>query len=624
MSSAGDPNDEPSRRRARSESDVAVPEQSAAAPTAPSWSLDTKVKVVLLEGAAPPADVKLSAFLRSIGEDIVPTRDVSMSVFVWAPQRYIPDEEQINAVLNAVRCLPYELFYKVAPFLERKAISSLRQWAESGRGVRPSPSDNIRDHIWNVATARLNAAVDSIKRYMANEAALVQQVSLEERVAMTAEEILNLRMQTSTKSVRVMPGAFESVFEARWGYVESGHVDMPLGLKIYDGTVDGVVVPRVWPFDEVREISCVDELELLDLENDGERDMAAEHERNRVAGDQPRVEVFVLTSPMGWPYTKFIPTNARYVFVRREMVRVWHVVEHQIQMWPNCTHQCTNEPYVLVGTPGIGKSLGCGSYLLYELLHYDAAKVPIVAYFVRGSAYIFHKTGAMAGQVVFYEEAKTAVSVMDEITADNMKVEEGQGISGKMDGYIIFDVSGAFVPYSEFLLCRWGCIALSSPNTKNFADWKKQNTALPLYINCYSRREIMAFHAFQERCVLRTDEEYVGAREQIELDWTEIRTRIREVGPLPRYIFDEGVFDDRLKEVEKALESITESDMERYVKIFFGGKKWIEDGTTHKIIRLVWSSIDGHASCRNYPASVVIAKKLIGRVAHHFAGHLVF
>ncbi|CCD18849.1 hypothetical protein, conserved in T. vivax, partial [Trypanosoma vivax Y486] len=283
MSSAGDPNDEPSRRRARSESDVAVPEQSAVAPTAPSWTLDTNVKVVLLRGAAPPADMKLSAFLRSIGEDIVPTRDVSMSVFVRRPHEYIPDEKQINAVLNAVKCLPYELFYKVAPFLEGKAISSLKQWAESGRGVRPSPSDNIRDDIWNVATARLNAAVDSIKRYMANEAALVQQVSLADNVAMTAEEMLNLRIQPSTKSVRVMPGAFESVFEARWGYVESGHVDMPLGLKIYDGTVDGVVVPRVWSFDEVREISCVDELELLDLENDGERDMAAEHERNRVA-----------------------------------------------------------------------------------------------------------------------------------------------------------------------------------------------------------------------------------------------------------------------------------------------------------------------------------------------------
>ncbi|CCD19141.1 hypothetical protein, conserved in T. vivax, partial [Trypanosoma vivax Y486] len=428
---------------------------------------------------------------------------------------------------------------------------------------------------------------------------------------------------TGNAATKAVPSAFESVFEARWGYVESGHADMPLGLKIFDGTANGVAVPRVWSFAEMNEISGVDELELLDLENGGERDRAAEHERNRVAGGQPRVEVFVLTSPMGWPYTEFEAANARCVFVRREMVRVWHVVKHQIQICPNCTPRRPNKPYVLVGTPGIGKSLGCGSYLLYELLHYDAAEVPIVAYFVRGSAYIFHKTGAMAGQAVFYRKADDAVSAMDEITAGNMKIEqaeidEGQRMSGKMDGYIIFDVSGTFVPYLRFSLCRWGCIVLSSPNTKDFEEWAKQNSALPIYINCCWRREIMAFHAFQERCVLRTDE-YIGAREQIESRWTEIRTRIREVGPLPRYIFDEDVFDDRLKEVEKALESITVSDMERYVKVFFGVKEWIEDGTTHKIIRLVWSSIDGHESCRNYPASVVIAKGVISRLAHYFA-----
>ncbi|CCD19692.1 hypothetical protein, conserved in T. vivax [Trypanosoma vivax Y486] len=206
-----------------------------------------------------------------------------------------------------------------------------------------------------------------------------------------------------------------------------------------------------------------------------------------------------------------------------------------------------------------------------------------------------------------------------------MKIEQAESGEGEvkrreMDGYIIFDVSGTFVPYSQPLLVRWGCIVLSSPNTKKFAEWAKQKGALPIYINCYSRREIMAFHAFHERSVLRTDEEYVGAREQIESRWTEIRRRIREVGPLPRYIFDWKLFDNRLKEVEKALEGITEIDMERYVKIFFGGKQWIEDGTTHKIIRLVWSSIDGHESCRNYPASVVIARELISRVAHYFAG----
>ncbi|KAH8617218.1 putative retrotransposon hot spot protein 4 (RHS4) [Trypanosoma vivax] len=286
---------------------------------------------------------------------------------------------------------------------------------------------------------------------------------------------------------------------------------------------------------------------------------------------------------MGWPYTKFEAASVRCVFVSREIVRVWHVVEHQIQMWPNCTPWRTNKPYILLGTPGIGKSFGCGSYLLYELLHYDAANVPIVAYFVRGSEYILHKTGAMAGQVVYYEEAKTAVSVMNKITAGNMKIEqaeiqEGQRISGEMDGFIIFDVSGAFVPYLQFLLCRWTCIVLSSPNTKNFEYWKKQNSALPIYINCYSRREIMAFHAFQDRYALRTDEEYIGAREQIELNWTDIRTRILEVGPLPRYIFDKEVFDDRREEVKEAVRSFTKSDMERYVKIFSEAKSGLKTG----------------------------------------------
>ncbi|KAH8606689.1 putative retrotransposon hot spot protein 4 (RHS4) [Trypanosoma vivax] len=87
----------------------------------------------------------------------------------------------------------------------------------------------------------------------------------------------------------------------------------------------------------------------------------------------------------------------------------------------------------------------------------------------------------------------------------------------------------------------------------------------------------MAFHAFQERCVLRTDE-YVGAREQIESRWTEIRTRIREVGPLPRYIFDWKLFDDRREEVKKALKGITKIDMERYVRFFSEAKSGLKTG----------------------------------------------
>ncbi|KAH8615418.1 putative retrotransposon hot spot protein 4 (RHS4) [Trypanosoma vivax] len=573
----------------------------------PLWTLNSDVADALLRGARPPEEVLLSECLERVGcDERVANGNVRMDVVIQEPEFYIPDDDLREMILSLPECQTYALVYRAVPLLRGHRITSVLQWggadenADAKRAVRNELAD---DGLWNTVCGLLDDAFNAAKDAEARE-----------KVVMSESE-----------AAVVITGAFESVLKARWSYVESGHVDMPLGLKIFDGAVDGVVVPPVWSFAEVNEISGVDELEVLDLESDGERDMAAEHERDRVAAGQHCVEVFVLTSAMGWPYTRFIPANARCVFVRREMVRVWHVVEEQIQMWPNCTHQCPNKPYILLGTPGIGKSFGCGSYLLYELLHYDAAKVPAVAYFVSGSAYIFHKTGAMAGRVVFYMKAGDALSAMDKITAGNIKIEQAESGEGEvkrreMDGYIIFDVSGTFVPYSQFLLCRWGCIALSSPSTKKFAEWAKQNNALPIYINCYSRREIMAFHAFQERCVLRTDEEYIGAREQIESRWTEIRTRIREVGPLPRYIFDKELFDNRLKEVKNALKGITKSDMERYVEIFFGGEDWIEDRTTHKIIRLVWSSIDGHKSCRNYPASVVIAKELISRVARHFAG----
>ncbi|KAH8617260.1 hypothetical protein ERJ75_000397300 [Trypanosoma vivax] len=86
--------------------------------------------------------------------------------------------------------------------------------------------------------------------------------------------MLGLSIQPSTESVKVIPGAFESVLNSRLSYVESGHVDMPLGLKIFDGTVNGVAVPPVLSFAEMKETSDVDELVVLDLENDGERDLA--------------------------------------------------------------------------------------------------------------------------------------------------------------------------------------------------------------------------------------------------------------------------------------------------------------------------------------------------------------
>ncbi|KAH8615902.1 putative retrotransposon hot spot protein 4 (RHS4) [Trypanosoma vivax] len=610
MSSASGPDDERPLQRARLESDVAVPEQSAVAqtarlPVAPSWTLDTNVEVVLLRGAAPPADMKLSAFLSSIGRRIVPTEDVSMRFFLRRPHQYIPDEEQRNAVLNEVECLPYELFYKVAPFLGRKAISTLRQWAESGRGVRPSPSDNIRDDIWNVGIARLNAAVDSIKRDMPNEAALVQQVSLEERVETIVKEIQKLRTQTSTTSVNVIPGAFESVLNARWSHVLSGQVGMPLGMRVVDGPPE-----YVWPDAEVDTTQVLEPMEDVDEERGG------------------GLELLVLTSAMGWPYTEFIHSSERDVFVRREVVRVWHVVRSQLARWPYDDSTFTPKPYVLVGTPGIGKSFGCGSYLLYELLHYDAVKVPTVAYFVRGSAYIFHKTGAMAGRVVLYEEAKSAVSAMRHMANERQEMlvrrKEAEGVKDAARkckakcGFIIFDVGTLYLPDDSLPTSEWGCVVLSSPSEKNFKSWMDSKGALRFYINCYTTREMKAFFAWQERCRCVTAEHYQASLAEIERQWRVVEKRIYKVGLLPRYVFDYEKYALRCKAISVALFNINDVDMARYMRILLSKIQWTEDSSTDEIIKLVRAASDPVEDCQNFPASEVIGAKLKTLVVNYF------
>ncbi|CCD18825.1 hypothetical protein, conserved in T. vivax [Trypanosoma vivax Y486] len=295
----------------------------------PRWTLDSRVSDVLLDGARPPDNVMLlSECLERVGcDERVANGNVRMDVVIQRPERFIPDADLREMILSLPECQTYALVYRAVPLLRGHQITSLLQWggpdenADAKRAVRDALAD---ERLWNTVCGLLNAAFNAAK---------------------DAEARGKVVMSDSEAAV-VITGAFESVLNARWSYVESGHVDMPLGLKIFDGTVDGVVVPPVWSFAEVNEISGVDELEVLDLESDGECDMAAEHERDRVAAGQHCVEVFVLTSAMGWPYTGFEAVNARCVFVRREMVRVWRVVEEQIQMWPNCTHQCLNKPYI--------------------------------------------------------------------------------------------------------------------------------------------------------------------------------------------------------------------------------------------------------------------------------------
>ncbi|KAH8605349.1 putative retrotransposon hot spot protein 4 (RHS4) [Trypanosoma vivax] len=552
-----------------------------------TWTLDSRVRDVLLDGARPPDNVMLLSEclerVRHRGTDI--DGNVRMDVVIQRPERFIPDADLREMILSLPECQAYALVYRAVPLLRRKGITGLLQWGgadentDAKRAVRDELAD---DGLWNTVCSLLDIAFNAAKGGGASE-------------------------RSESEAGKVIPAAFESVLNATWSYVESGDAAMPLGMRVVDGRPKSV-----WSDAEVNRTPDPWQTGNVNEEHDD------------------GLELLVLTSKKGWPFTKFQTEEESDVFVRREVMRVWHIVRRELAGWPDDDRKFNPRPYVLVGTPGIGKSFDCGSYLLYELLHYDAAKVPVVAYFVDGSAYIFHKTGAMAGRVVFYKKADDALTVMWDMENERhealVKRKEAEGVKdAEKDcrakcGFIIFDVSGKCQPENSLSTTRWGCVVLSSPKVSNFKEWKKQKRAFYIFINCYTMLEMKAFFVRREWCRCRTCETYQACGAEIEQRWSVVKQRIAEVGPMLRYVFDDKEYNERCRDVSVALSNINDVDMARYMRILLYKIPWLEDGTTHKIIKLVRAASDPVEDCLNFPASEVIGARLNTLVVNYFFG----
>ncbi|RNF21885.1 retrotransposon hot spot (RHS) protein [Trypanosoma cruzi] len=105
------------------------------------------------------------------------------------------------------------------------------------------------------------------------------------------------------------------------------------------------------------------------------------------SGEAPPV-LMVLTSDKGWPYTLNGPHGAdNDFFINCEVDRVWQIVKGDLTEWFSPHGETDFEPKqrLLIGTPWIGSSMAAGSYLLYQLLHYDAKKLPMVVHCFGGS-----------------------------------------------------------------------------------------------------------------------------------------------------------------------------------------------------------------------------------------------
>ncbi|KEG12216.1 retrotransposon hot spot (RHS) protein, partial [Trypanosoma grayi] len=381
----------------------------------------------------------------------------------------------------------------------------------------------------------------------------------------------------------VMMGVYESVFNATWNHV----VEVPgdsegIGMRVRKGKPS-----REWTDEEVEYFPPGTVYE-------NEEGTSAE---GMADPQEPRAELMVLNSEKGWPYTWLMAKTMCDCHIGRETERVWRIVKRDVDEWFACRGGNDAGPgkRLLVGTPGIGKSMGTGSYLLYQLLHYDEELLAVVAYVIKDYVFIFHKArGEEQGRVEYYKNLEGGVGAVVDLSLT-------------VRGYIIYDVAKqGSEPHHALPPKGWGMIVVTSPNEDNFMGWEKQRRALRIIIDCPETSELNA------RCVWINRDK---AEKQQQKEWKVVEERIEHIGPLPRYIFcSEIEYRGRVKAVGKALTCITPSNAELYFGVNKEGS-WEGQDPCHKLVKITRYSAPGEPECYcNDPLAPAIGGKIRVRV----------
>ncbi|CCD12129.1 unnamed protein product [Trypanosoma congolense IL3000] len=471
------------------------------------WTLDSSVKEVLLEDCGGLDDMRLHDFLMKYFKRTFGVVDTSMSVFMDDPSVCVSDEAVLGKITNSSPYREYKTMREGVDRLSAIEIFSLRQWA---RAEAANEVEDVDIHV----KGKLNGALVNAKR---------------------SEEAMRVG---NAHSVKVIDGVYDSVFNARWSYV--------VRSDTYDKKWLGMGVLDVAPGEQPHLWSEVQADALYDPEEPWEGD--------EVPGVSGKLVMATLKSQKGWPYMLFSADEVQKekaeslteynavcdAYIRRENLRAWHIVKKGLVEWLDGVKSV--HPFIVIGTPGIGKSFATGSLLLYQMLHYKPEWLKVVAYFVEGRAYIFHREER---RVVYYEEQAVAVDEVEEMARKGVK------------GYIIFDMgaSGATI---EHLPRSWGIVLISSPNVKNFHEFAKQRQdTLPIYMNCYKDAEFKAALVWERQSQL--EKKQIKLKDiNLENIWKALDNRIYMVGPVPRYVLgSEATFDERVEEVKSALELVS-------------------------------------------------------------------
>ncbi|ESS59094.1 putative retrotransposon hot spot (RHS) protein [Trypanosoma cruzi Dm28c] len=310
----------------------------------------------------------------------------------------------------------------------------------------------------------------------------------------------------------------------------------------------------------------------------------------------PRPRLMVLTSDKAWPYSWKWKENksTRDCYVNCEVERVWQIVSGDLTKWFSSHGRTDFKPKrrLLIGTPGIGKSMNAGSYLLYQLLHYDVEKLPAVAYSFGGNTtYVFDKT------------IKTVTRYLGR-GAFNDFLYDLRHL--KMKGYVIYDVTEKGRPASCFAFFdEWGMIVVSSPEVSNYDNWEKHVRAERIIMNCPDEMDVKAMCAWMKR------DETAGKKAEC---WKMVKERVEKVGPIPRYIFDANEFIAHSAAIEDALDGIKSRDGEKHFT-HGGVKLWYSENASQKLVRVVRGRGEvGAEVFLNAPISVCLGR----RIPHYF------
>ncbi|RNC54069.1 putative retrotransposon hot spot (RHS) protein [Trypanosoma cruzi] len=506
-------------------------------------NVSTWIKDVVREGRVRVDKMKLNDFITMELDDrgvVAANRDVLLEAFFKDPNKYIRDAGVLGEMQASDRYKRME-----------RAVREEMDMAEDADKLHKNGVDKLLK--WLVATAEVKAGVHgATKRFL--DAA--------------AEEA---RKPKKSSAPRYLEGCYESVYNARWHHVVEVPGGEGTGMEVREGKP-----PQPWTYKKVGY--------TLEKDDGVEQSGAA------------RPRLMMLTSEKGWPYSwKWKENNStRDCYVNCEVERVWQIVSGDLTEWLSSHGRTDFKPKrrLLIGTPGIGKSMAAGSYLLYQLLQYDIKKLPAVAYSFGGNTtYVFDKT------------IKTVTRYLGRGAFEDFLYDLRHL---KMKGYVIYDLTEKGRPASCFAFFdEWGMIVLSSPKVSNYDNWEKQEGAERIIMNCPEEMDVKAMCAWMKR------DETAGKKAEW---WRMVKERMDKVGPIPRYIFDANEFIAHSAAIEDALDGIKSRDGEKHFT-HGGVKLWYSENASQKLVRVARARGEvGAEVFLNAPISVCLER----RIPHYF------